>query len=122
MVGYRLKAKPCRTCPLNTPVSRHPLCASAGQTCAVSTLMRPVPLCGCALPCSQDCSAEWLWSYSAPPQALEAAGITTKEGPLPPNKGLAIAPKPAVPKAAVDAGKGYTMEEVRVRVHGCSLA
>nr|AGC97428.1 nitrate reductase [Dunaliella salina] len=47
-------------------------------------------------------------------QALEAAGIATKEGPLPPIKELAAAPKAAAaaPKPPPGSAKEFTMEEV----------
>eukprot|EP00983_Pelagomonas_calceolata_P091311 1157527-Pelagomonas_calceolata.AAC.1 len=46
--------------------------------------------------------------------ALEAAGIATKEGPLPPIKELAAAPKAAAaaPKPPPGSAKEFTMEEV----------
>ncbi|KAF5831631.1 Mo-co oxidoreductase dimerization domain-containing protein [Dunaliella salina] len=54
------------------------------------------------------------FQHPAPVEALEAAGITTKEGPLPPIKELAAAPKAAVapPKPPPGSAKEFTMEEV----------
>jgi hypothetical protein len=53
-------------------------------------------------------------------QALQAAGINTMEGPLPPVKEIAAAaPKPAVVEKKAVGGKEFTMEEVCVYVSVC---